>query len=692
MLVIVMNALRCAPWLLSLILFLAIAFPCLAENAINASWQGEGPHIKVALISEENGLRPGATQMLAIRMSPETDWHTYWRNPGDSGEAPSAAMSSNAALQFGDILWPTPEVIPVAHLANYGYSNEHLLMFDVTTPKDVTIGQTVLITADLSWLVCKEDCIPGWATLTLSLPVIESSSPTEFVGNFAQTRNSLPSKRDVNARFEVNEYHIALQFTGKENGRWHAFPFRSDLIDHASAQQQVFANGTVNILMPRSAYFSGNPKSANFLLSDGTDAFYVEAALASLDAQSIETSSHSLLILLGSAFLGGLILNIMPCVLPILSIKALALRQHTQLLSHKLAYLLGVLVCFNAFAIIVMMLQQGTEQLGWGFHMQSPTVIWLLAFLFTFIGLVLLDVFSVGSKMAGMGESLVTGNSAKSHFFTGLLAVVVASPCTAPFMAAALGVALVSEPLLSLAIFNALAIGFALPLTLVFISSTLQRWIPSPGAWMQTFKHILAFPMFATTVWLVWVFAGQQGLVAQFVLMLALVFFSFCAFMSDKTQRSLRAVFVTSMVVCLVLPFFHVLPIANDNNANQAIATSQKNYDPAMLDALKRKQQVILVNMTADWCITCKVNEQVALNTTSVKQALSDEDVHYVIGDWTRKDDEILRYLKQYERAGVPLYVVYSGTQNYQVLPQVLTPGIVIDAIDNAKEELSSVN
>ncbi|MEM0912035.1 MAG: thioredoxin family protein [Pseudomonadota bacterium] len=687
-----MSAKRHTPWLLSLILFLAIAFPCFAENSINASWQGEGPHIKVALISEKNGLRPGATQMLAIRMSPETDWHTYWRNPGDSGEAPRVDMSSNARLEFGDLLWPTPEVIPVAHLANYGYSNEHLLLVDVTTPKDTTIGQTVSITADLSWLVCKEDCIPGWATLTLSLPVTERPGPTEFADQFSQTRSNLPSKREVNARFEVSENHIALQFAGEERDGWYAFPFRSDLIDHAAAQQQVFANGTVNVLMARSAYFSGNPTSANFLLSNGTDAFYVDAALASSDAQSSETSFYGVLILLGSAFLGGLILNIMPCVLPILSIKALALRQHTQLLSHKLAYLLGVLVCFNAFAIIVMILQQGTEQLGWGFHMQSPTVIWLLAFLFTFIGLVLLDVFIVGSKMAGIGESLVTGNTAKSHFFTGLLAVVVASPCTAPFMAAALGVALVSEPLLSLAIFNVLAVGFALPLTLVFASSTLQRCIPSPGAWMQTFKHILAFPMFATTAWLVWVFAGQQGLVAQFVLMLALVFFSFCAFMSDKTQRSMRAVFMASMLVCIVLPLLNVLPIADDNNTNLAIATSQKNYDPAMLDALKREQQVVLVNMTADWCITCKVNEQVALNTTSVKQALSDDDVHYVIGDWTRKDDEILQYLRQYERAGVPLYVVYSGTQNHQVLPQVLTPGIVVDAIDNAKEELSNVN
>jgi len=674
-------------------------FACIALFSISnwsyaelESWQGEGPHIKVALISEEDALRPGSTQLLAVRMSPEKEWHTYWLNPGDSGEAPKASLSANAELTFGELLWPIPDVIPVAHLSNYGYSNEHLLMFEVVTPSNAIVGENVQITADLSWLVCKEDCIPGWATLSLSLPVDNAPSPTEYATQFAQTKIEIPQQQDVDARFEINENHIALQLSSSKNDGWYAFPFRSDLIDHAASQQIISTDGTINILMARSAYFSGDPTTADFLLVNDNDAFYVTATLASANINMDEGSQYGIFAILGFAFLGGLILNIMPCVLPILSIKALALQQRSQSLRHKLAYLFGVVVCFNAFAITVLMLKQGSEQLGWGFHMQSPMVIWLLAFLFTFIGLVLLDIFSVGSRMAGVGESLVTGNTAKSHFFTGLLAVIVASPCTAPFMAAALGVALVSEPLLSIAIFNSLALGFALPLTLVFVSTTLQRWIPSPGAWMVTFKHILAFPMFATTAWLVWVYASQQGLVAQFILMLSLILFSFCAWISDKTHRIWRVSFIGLMLACIVLPALVSLPSTAVSSNTADTASNVRNYDPASLDALKREQQVVVVNMTADWCITCKVNEQVALNTAAVQSALEDENVHYMVGDWTSKNDEILTYLKHYERAGVPLYVVYAGTATHTVLPQVLTPGIVVDAINKAKEELSYVN
>ncbi|WP_395338443.1 protein-disulfide reductase DsbD family protein [Ningiella sp. W23] len=712
-------------------------FTCLFQShavAIESTrqWQGEGPHIKVALLSEVDALVPGQAHMLAIRMQPDEQWHTYWRNPGDSGEAPQIQWAESAGLRFGDILWPTPESIPVAHLLNYGYSDTHLLMVPVFVDKglisEASREAAITIQADLTWLVCKEDCIPGDASLTLTLPIRESAAKSEFGDEFTQARKQLPKEDFSQGSFEINEQSIAIEFdslnTSGNSSQWEVFPFRNDLINHAGAQPQVNNDGKVSVLLERSAYFNAKRFLATnepleFLIKSNADsggkAFYLSANASSLDIASAsgfassdnelssDAESMPLLTILLFAFLGGLILNVMPCVLPILSIKALALNQTHTGFWHKNAYLLGVIVCFNAFALTIVALQQGGQELGWGFHMQSPIVIWLLAFLFTFIALVLLDVFTFGSKMAGLGNGLVSGDDPKSHFFTGLLAVIVASPCTAPFMAAALGVALVSEPTTTLLIFNALAIGFALPLTLLFVSNNLRKFLPKPGNWMVTFKHFLAFPMFATVAWLCWVYAGQQGAIAQFVLLVALIAFSFFAWAMAKVSAKVSWALGVAMLASLALPFTSPLLGSSTATTNTALKSESSLTNNSAIDsalafedselAAKREQgQVVLVNMTADWCITCKVNEHVALNTDAVKIALEDPLITYMVGDWTNKNDEILKYLKQYQRAGVPLYVVYAGTKPANVLPQILTPGLVVDALNQAKQELSYVS
>jgi thiol:disulfide interchange protein DsbD len=338
-----------------------------------------------------------------------------------------------------------------------------------------------------------------------------------------------------------------------------------------------------------------------------------------------------------------------------------------------------------------MALQAGGENIGWGFQMQEPLVLIALSFLFTYIALVLFDALAVGSRFAGIGESLVSGEGWSSNFFTGVLAVVVASPCTAPFMAAAVGIAMVSEPLITLLIFNGLAIGFALPMTLLFISDKARKLLPKPGMWMETFKRFLAFPMLATVAWLAWVYAGQVGSQGQFVLLIALISFSLFLWLQGKAQQLItRLLLMFGAILSIALPIW-ANNFSTPNNAsastNSAISVP---FSATALAALKADNKVVVVNMTADWCITCKVNEQVAFSTEDVRNRLAAEDVTYMVGDWTNKNQEILNYLNSYDRAGVPLYVVYAGNKHVQVLPQILTSNTVLTAINQATKELSN--
>ncbi|MFC3092856.1 hypothetical protein DRW07_01390 [Alteromonas sediminis] len=673
---------------------------CFSSMSLASDYEAEGPHIQVRLLAEHSGLKPGSVQTLAIEMRPDPEWHTYWLNPGDSGEPPAIQWQSSEAITFGDILWPVPAPIPVAHLVNYGYSNAHLLMVPITVPNTLTVGEVVTLTADLTWLVCKEDCIPGSAQLRLSLPVTAELAKSVHADLFEQARKDLPHEVTLQGTLEINRDNIAISFNAPSGyaaspERWTVLPFRGDVIDHAAPQSQVSSEGKISLAIPKSDYFPSKLNQARFLVKQGNKGFYLDVSQANVDESNVENSSrHSsltlsqLLLLAAMAFVGGLILNIMPCVLPVISIKAMALNQEASSRIQQIAYLVGVLLCFNLFALTVIVLQQSGEQLGWGFHMQSPSVIILLAFLFTFIALILWDVFTVGTTMSDIGETLVTGHSAKSHFFTGLLAVVVASPCTAPFMASALGVAMVSDTLTTLVIFNALAVGFALPMTLLFMSSNIRGWLPKPGAWMQTFKHLLAFPMLATVAWLCWVYAGQQGNQAQFILLVCLVVFAMCGYLLAQLKTLGKIVCGCVMLACVLAP----ISLYSSTNIDKLAPTSAQAFDPDLLQRLRSKNDIVLVNMTADWCITCKVNEQVALTTQQVKLALDAENVHYMVGDWTNRNQQILEYLQQYDRAGVPLYVVYAGSNKGRVLPQILTPGLVVDALTTAKQELNNVN
>ena len=654
-----------------------------AEATISST--ATGPHIRVSLLSENKQLQPGVN-WLGVFLDPEPDWHTYWRNPGDSGEPPTINWELPAGFIAGDIQWPLPKAIPVAHLVNYGYEGQTLLMVPVEVPTRSVGQQALTVTANLTWLVCKEDCIPGDAQLSKTFSITEVATPSADAALFAETRTKLPVDVVVTAQHEVTDTTVAFSFASDDiNQDWKVFPFRGDLLQHNAAQSINVQDGQVIVAIPKSEYLSDAPDELDLLVTDGNAGFRVRSSLQAAQVTLAKQPNQSLLVMVLFAFLGGLILNLMPCVLPILSLKALSLSDteaHPGGL-QKWAYAIGVFAMFNVIALIIISLKSGGNAVGWGFQMQNPWVVVALIFLFAFIALSLLDAVPNTGRFAGLGESLTRGDSAGAHFFTGVLAVVVASPCTAPFMAAAVGIAMVSQAAVTLLIFNALALGFALPLVLLQMSSTVRGWLPRPGAWMNHLKHLLAFPMLATVAWLLWVLAGQTSSMTQFGVMLSLVAFSMLLWISSISRGAWQTVALVLGGLCVIWPLTTLTPATSSEQM-----AGKTTFSVAALQALRADNQVVLVNMTADWCITCKVNEQTALGTSTVQQMLADEDIHYLVGDWTNKNSEILEFLKSYERSGVPLYIVYAGTKSHEVLPQLLTPNMVIEAIQRAKEAI----
>jgi thiol:disulfide interchange protein DsbD len=670
-----------------------------AQGQTNDLTTASGPHIQVSLVSEYQQLTTGLN-WLGVYLEPEEQWHTYWRNPGDSGEAPKLNWKLPEGVRSGDIEWPIPEEIRVAHLLNYGYDGANLLMVPIyleSTPN--TQNTPIEVKVDLSWLVCKEDCIPGWASLSKTFKFSDSPILSSSSNLFTETRKRLPSPERIEARHELTEQNIVVSLATPNNSNWRLLPLASAVIQHNSEQTLVSSNAAndaanddenneLTIVLAQSDYFTRSEENIEFLLTDGQQGYYLSSAI-NMTSQSPHSSPHSsqyaLWLLALMAFAGGLILNLMPCVLPILSIKALAIQQQNQTFVTKSAYFFGVLSSFLGFAIVIIILKQGGSAIGWGFHMQQPWVVALLAYLFTFIALTLMNIVPSGGRFSGIGQNLIQGQSASSQFFTGVLAVIVASPCTAPFMAAALGVAMVSDSSVTLVIFASLGIGFALPMTLLFAVPSMKKILPKPGMWMENFRQFLAFPIFATVIWLVWIYLQQTNAFAQLWLLSGLLFFCMMIWLAGRSKTSIAIAFNTIALLSVA-----IVAVPSNEKLNFDEQVQAQAFNLKRLQELRDADQVVLVNMTADWCITCKVNEQVAFSSEKFEQAINAKNVHYMVGDWTNKNEEILKYLNQYQRSGVPLYVVYAGNTNSTVLPQILTTEMVINALELAKGEIKN--
>lgn len=670
-------------------------------------------HVALDLLPEQNAAVPGQTLWLALRLTHAPRWHTYWINPGDAGLPTEISWTLPVGVTAGDIVWPIPERFDLpADLVDFGYTGDIALLIPLTIAPDFA-GSTLPLAAAVKWYECDEICIPGNAGITLELPVAASADTIAAnAAVFARTRESQPRadiRLDATYHFSDGALNLLVQATEAifDNATNIVFiPDEHGVVDYLAPQditRQVSSLQLVQRQHTRVARVL--PQRVGGLLlvqdADGRElAYQVQAQpqqgdLAALGGGAAEAPALGIGTVFLFAMLGGLILNLMPCVFPVLSLKVLSLANahgaaaREQRL-HGIAYTAGVMLSFLSLAAVLLTLQASGAAIGWGFQLQQPWIVALLVFVFFVMGLSMSGVVEFGTSLMGIGGDLQEREGLKGSFFTGVLASVVASPCTAPFMGAALGFAFTQSMPVALTVFLALGFGMALPFLALSFVPALGRFLPRPGAWMQTFRQVLAFPLYATAVWLLWVLGNQAGSNGMALVLAACVALAFACWAWQQRHHSrgyLRHA-KTALVLLAVGLAGSVLfsPLLQSRAAVQT-AEADANYEPysaARLAELRAQGKPVFVNMTAAWCITCLVNEKVALSADGVVAALADKGVTYLKGDWTNNDPAITEVLRQYETSGVPLYLMFPADagKSAEVLPQILTESIVLDALE----------
>ncbi|MFG6486430.1 protein-disulfide reductase DsbD family protein [Roseateles sp. BYS78W] len=659
-------------------------------------------HVQARLVSSQATVAPGQRFTVALEQSIKPHWHTYWVNPGDSGQATTIAWTG---AQAGPIQWPTPAIQAIGPIVNYGYEGRAALLVELTVPADAKPGGRFQPGADVKWLVCKDVCIPEDVSLGLDLPVVASAAEAKAgpdAPQIAEWQRDIPKPAPF--AVQIKPAAQGVQLSGPTAGVSKAYFFADTwgAVAH-SAPQTLKAEGggwALDVPAGDEPVPAGKPLSGVVVLttSTGEQAWAVTAAMpagagkgpvaadlatpAAAEPAAPPESDLGLLPALALALVGGLILNLMPCVFPVLSIKALALVNKGNHRAEGLAYTAGVLLSFVALAAVLIALRAGGQQVGWGFQFHSPVFVLVVAYLLFLVGLSLSGLFEIGGSFTGVGSGLAAKQGLAGSFFTGVLAAVVATPCTAPFMGAALAFALSQPAAVMVAVFLALGLGLALPFLVLAFWPAAQRWLPRPGAWMDRFKQFLAFPMYAAVVWLLWVLAQQAGPDSVALALGGLVLIAFGLWWRNASGGS--AVGTLAAVASVVLALgatAWVQPVAADTRAESSVEA----YSAERLAELRSQNKPVFVNLTAAWCVSCLVNERVALSRTEVKDAFAKAGVVYLKGDWTREDPKITEVLKAHGRSGVPLYLYYApGAAEAQVLPQILTPGLVVEAVSSS--------
>ncbi|KQY36001.1 thiol:disulfide interchange protein [Caulobacter sp. Root487D2Y] len=688
-------------------------------------------HIEVELVSQEAGAVPGGVVYVALRQKIQPGWHTYWRNPGDAGDATKIVWTLPAGWTAGDIVWPTPEKSRVGPLLDFAYTGEVLLPVPITVPANAQVGSVVTLKAAAAFLVCEQVCVPEDAVVTLTLPVVAGmpQADPKWGAKVADTLAKAPKPAGLKAVFELRGSVLKLAVTGAPlkgadvSGAFF-YPYSGKVIEHPPEQAiERGPEGLTLSLTPGYDFTQAEAKPtelAGVLALNGA-AYEITATPGTIPAEagglgappaapakaagSAQGASLGLPLAVAFAFLGGLVLNLMPCVFPILSMKAASLTTHAHHAGKArvqgLAFLAGVVVTFLLLAGLLIAVRAGGAAVGWGFQLQSPVVVAGLALLMLLVALNMSGVFEVGASVQGVGAG-AGGNGVGGSFLTGALAVLVAAPCTAPFMAGALGYALTQPPLLSLAVFLGLALGFAAPFVILAFAPALLSRLPRPGPWMDVLKKGLAFPMYATAAWLAWVYSQQTGSIPLAALLAASVLVAFAAWLYGLAQArsiagkgaavpfvlaALSLVAAAALVVLGVraVPAASAPAAATTAQAPAGPGLSAEAWSPEKVAALQAEGKVVMVDFTADWCVTCKVNEGTALKGQRLVDAFKASDAVLLRADWTKRDATIAAALAEHGRVGVPLYLVYpKGSGEPVILPQLLTEGLVIEAIEKA--------
>ena len=692
-------------------LFLALTTALLAALPTAAQVPGAARHVAVELVADHPAIAPGETIHIALRQQIQKGWHTYWKNSGDSGEPTRIKWRLPAGWQAGEFTWAPPRRIPVGPLMNYGYEGEVLLPMALRAPANARPGDRVTLHGAVSLLVCAEVCVPEDSALDITLPVAAASAPADarWRAPIAAALAAAPKAGGLAAVFQPRGPSVALAITGlalkgADLAGAYFYPFDATVIDHAKPQIiDRGPDGLTLMLSPGYAFQSGKaPAGLAGVLTLGGKAYELAATpgappagAGGLGPPAAKGAGGGAGLGLAAAavfaFLGGLILNLMPCVFPILAMKAASLaghgEDHVEARKQGLAFGVGSVLTFLALAGGLIALKAAGSAVGWGFQLQSPPVVAVLALLMLAVALNLSGLFEVGTSLQGAGTGLASKGGAAGAFFTGALAVVVAAPCTAPFMGPALGWALTQTPVAALIVFLFLGLGFAAPFVLVAYAPGLLSRLPKPGAWMETFRKALAFPMYGAAAWLAWVLAQQAGPDVLAKLFAAAVVVALAAWLAGLAQRRAALGGRSRMLTAAAAGLAAFAIAAVTWPANKAAELPTEAYSPARLAELQGQGRPVFVNYTAAWCVSCQVNDKVALSTSAVVSAFARHKVAYLKADWTKRDPTIAADLASHGRAGVPLYLVY-GTHGGEaaVLPSILTSDIVVKAVQAADQ------
>ena len=682
------------------------------------------------LVAERSAVQPGGSLQIGLRLQHIPQWHTYWRNPGDSGLPTRIEWQLPAGATVGEIEWPAPKRLPIGPLVNYGYEGELLLPLSFTAPANARPGSDLRLRAKADWLVCHDVCIPESATLELLLPVVAADvtpGATAWTAQFERaaalraqplkgwTAGLQRSGRDLLLTLEadsprppgaplpaVEVFPFSEQLIETAFHELHATPrgyalrlkLLADAQPPATLQGVVVAQGgsaavwgSATPMMEFSAPLREVPR---IVLPEGArrlDGAAPAAAVAVADG--IGTSLWMALVL---AFVGGMVLNLMPCVFPVLSIKLLGLAKQAgepaALRTHALAYGGGVLLSFLALALGLIALQAAGSAVGWGFQLQEPGMVFVLALLFFAIGLNLMGVYEFANLLPQKAAAWRAQRPAGDAFACGVLAVVAASPCTAPFMGAALGYAMTQSPAVALAVFASLGLGMALPYMVLTVAPGWRSRLPRPGPWMERLKQGLAFPMFATAVWLMWVLGQQAGVGAMSRVLMALVgvaLLLWLAHIGGLRGTLGKGVGVLALAGLLVWSWPAEAPLPESAGGNGGLSTTADGawlpYDEAVLARLSAEGRPVFVDFTAAWCVSCQVNKRLVLNTDETRQAFERSNVTLMRADWTRRDAVITQALARLGRNGVPVYVLLRPGREPLLLPEILSHRNVREAL-----------
>ncbi|MBI5276850.1 MAG: thioredoxin family protein [Burkholderiales bacterium] len=691
----------------ALVLAAAVSLPALAQGKAVSTTE----RVRAELLAHApEGVLPGKTVWVGVQLTHQPEWHTYWKNSGDSGLPTQLQWTLPAGLSAGEIAWPVPRKFPIGNLANYGYEDTVLLPVPVTVAPGFKAGGDVEIKVQANWLVCKKECIPEDAQLALKIPAqgatalhaaaFDKALAAQPKPVVAGTAGALP---DSVARIDGDALAISVQglpvhLRGKT---LEFFPETGEVIETGAKWTQAWNGAEWTARVPLSAQRSASPTLMPVVLGAGNEGWRtelkvagewpkvaapagltpgLEQALRNNAAASAPPATPSLTLFaaLAGALLGGLILNLMPCVFPVLAIKVLGFTQHADdRRGHRisgLAYTAGVVVSFIALGALMLALRAAGEQLGWGFQLQSPAVVAALAALFTLIGLNLAGVFEFGSFLPSSVATLEARHPVANSFLGGVLAVAIASPCTAPFMGASLGFAIGLPAVEALLVFAAIGIGMALPYLAAGWIPAVANALPRPGAWMDVFRRVMAFPMFATVAWLVWVLGQQSGIDGAGALLALLVAMSMVIWSLGLAGRARVTVSAIALAVFGLLAWA-TGPYVTRAQAATASTMAQgpwQAWEPGRVEQLLASGQPVFVDFTAAWCVTCQYNKKATLADGSVLADLKARNVAMLRADWTRRDPAITAALAQLGRNGVPVYVFYKNGSPPVVLSEIL--------------------